>query len=432
MWAIVIFGMIGIQAILGIVYPSALIYVSLAVGALPLSFGEDGPMISALGRMDLSAIRLLGLWFGACLVVLFHLGKTSRYRKVLGFHLLFLAYCAAALAWGPSIGYGMRMFAKLSSVLLFLMLILLTISRRAQLRIMERLIFCSGLLLFFGALAAQIVGISASKIGLTFPGIGPSLFSALLVVVAILAVASAKYAHRVRNSFFVAILSAGTIAAFTRITIAALFVGCSTILFMGFKGVLRFLVPACSLVAFPALFLFNDTFKKRMFYGENEVTLAALIQDPAVVVGHLHTSGRSNAWGSILERFFYPSPLMGSGLGATQDYYYSKSSGIGVIHSEYVRLLSEVGLAGVALFAVAMLAYLACLIRTYRRARSTDTARYALAAIGALVAYLIYIATDNGFDYVTGFGIYVFALIGMSEKSKELDNSAVSAVARIT
>jgi hypothetical protein len=37
------------------------------------------------------------------------------------------------------------------------------------------------------------------------------------------------------------------------------------------------------------------------------------------------------------------------------------------------------------------------------------------------MAYLIFIATDNGFDYVTGFGIYVFGLIGMAEKASELD-----------
>src|SRR5882672_6485049 len=419
MWGLVIFVMIGIQILLGVLYPAALVYVSLIVGSLPLSFGEGRPMSGALGKMDLSAFRLLGLWLASFLIVLFHLEKAAHYLKAFRIHLLFLAFCAAAITWAPSIAYGARMFGKLSSVLLFLLLIMLTISRRAQLKTMERLILLSGLLLLAGALGVQAAGVTASEIGLTFPGVGPSLFSALLVVAALLALASAKYAHWVRNLLCVTILSAGVIAAFTRITIAALFVGCSTILFMGFKGTLRFLLPVLSLVGFPVLFLFKETFKQRMFYGGHEITLGALIQDPAIAMEHLHTSGRSMAWEAIFEKFFYPSPLVGSGLGATQDYYYSQTSGIGVIHSEYVRLLSETGILGVSLFAVAALAYLGRLIRSYHRARTTDTARYALAATGALVAYLIYIATDNGFYYVTGFGIYVFSLIGMAEKSRE-------------
>jgi hypothetical protein len=46
-----------------------------------------------------------------------------------------------------------------------------------------------------------------------------------------------------------------------------------------------------------------------------------------------------------------------------------------------------------------------------------------------MVAYLVYIATDNGFDYVTGFGIYVFSLIGMAEKSREFDEMSIQPVA---
>jgi len=429
MWGLVIFGIIGIQVVLGVVYPAALIYVSLVVGALPLSFGENGLMSGALGKMDLSAFRLLGLWLASFLIVLFHLEKAPHYIKAFRIHLLFLAFCLAAITWTPSISYGLRMFGKLSSVLLFLLVIMLTISRRAQLKTMERLILSSGLLLLVGALGVRAAGVTASEIGLTFPGVGPSLFSALLVVAALLALASAKFAHRVRNLLCVTILSAGVFAAFTRITIAALFVGCSTILFMAFKGPLRFLLPALSLIGFPVLFLFNETFKQRMFYGGDEISLGALIQDPAIGMEHLHTSGRSTAWAAIFEKFFYPSPLVGSGLGATQDYFYSQTGGMSVIHSEYVRLLSETGIVGVSLFAVAALVYLGRLIRSYHRARTTDTARYALAATGAMVAYLVYISTDNGFDYVNGFGIYVFGLIGMAEKSREFDEISVQPVA---
>jgi len=94
---------------------------------------------------------------------------------------------------------------------------------------------------------------------------------------------------------------------------------------------------------------------------------------------------------------------------------------LGVIHSEYIRLIAEVGVAGLVLFAMAMVAYLVRLTRTYRRSPYSDSGKYALAAMGGLAAYLIFMATDNAFDYVNAFGIYVFGLIGMSEKARELD-----------
>jgi O-antigen ligase len=423
MWAVIITGIIAIQLLLGLVSPIGLVYFVLAVGALPMTFGDEGSLAGALGKMDLPAFRVLGFWLAASLVLLLRPAKLPRYISAYRFHLLFLAFCAAAMFWAPSLSYAMRMFAKLSAPLLFLLLLTTTVTSRRQLKTMEALIVISALGLLVVAVAYRLAGIKLNPVGITVPGVGPSLFSALLVVVAVLALAGAKYHRRLSNAALAAICSVGVLAAFTRITIAALFVGCSTVLFVGFRGVMRLLLPVAAMVGFPLLFLFNETFKKRMFYGDSKITPDAVLADPSIVLSHLHTSGRSVAWSSVLGQFFAPNPTLGSGLGATQNYYYSQAGSMSVIHSEYVRLLSEVGIVGMVLFSAAALAYLWRLGRIYRRARDKETERYALAAIGALVAYLVYIATDNGFDYVSGFGIYVFALIGMAEKSRELAQS---------
>jgi O-antigen ligase len=424
MIALLLIGLIGTQLALALFSPVSLAYFSLVVGTLPLTLGHEGMLSGAFGRMDLSAIRLLGLWLASCVVVLWHLERLPRYLSAFRFHALFLVFCALAMLWAPSLAYGTRMFAKLSAPFLFLLLIVLMVSTRAQLKIMERLILGIGALTVTVAFAIRVSGVSLSKVGLTLPGVGPSLFSAFLVVVTLLALASVKYGHRARYLVLVAVLCAAILAAFTRITIAAMFIGCAVILFMGFRGLPRVVLPVLGLLGFPALFLFSETFKQRMFYGADQITLGNVLDDPSVVMGHLHTSGRSKAWGTVLNQFFEPSPFWGAGLGATQNYYYSQiGGGIGVIHSEYVRLLSEVGLVGLALFALAALAYMWRLVRIHRQARAPETSKYALAAIGALVAYVIYIATDNGFDYVTGFGIYVFTLVGMAEKASELEGA---------
>src|SRR5690606_15929122 len=111
----------------------------------------------------------------------------------------------------------------------------------------------------------------------------------------------------------------------------------------------------------------------------------------------------------------------GSGIGATQDFFYEQSvGGLGVIHSEYVRMLSEIGILGLTLFVFVVLGYLWRLFRILRSRKRTDIRKYALAGTGGLTAYMIFIATDNGFDYVTQFGLYVFAFVAMAEKAKEL------------
>jgi hypothetical protein len=423
MGASFVFFLVGVQLVSVFFWPVLLIYISLLTGAIPLKLGDGGPMQSAFGRLDLNAIRLLGLWLAACFVILLHLEKVSKYLYWYRFHLFFLSFCGVALIWAPSLEYGVRMLAKLTAPFLFLLMILTLVTSRAQLKRMEQIILAGGVLILFIALAGRIMGWTHYGRGLTLPATSPALFSACLVSVSMLALANFKYGNRLRYAILLICFVGGVIAAFTRITIAAMFVGFSVILFMALRGAPRLLLPAVGLAGLPALFLFNDTFKKRMFFYAERVSFASVMNDPSVALDRVYGSGRFDAWEFVLKHFFDPSPFIGSGIGATQNFYYSHSvTGLGVIHSEYIRLLSEVGLVGAALFILAAIAYLVRLARIYRWSPGSDSGRYALAATGGVVAYLIFMATDNAFDYVNAFGIYVFGLIGMSEKARELED----------
>jgi O-antigen ligase len=271
------------------------------------------------------------------------------------------------------------------------------------------------------AVATKLAGLNPNPM-LTLPAMSPAVFSAHLDGVSVLVLAGLRTGNRLRNSLFMVLLVGAVFAAFTRITIGAMFIGFSVILFLALGGVARVALPMVGLLGLPALFLFSERFKDRMFYGSENLSGVNVISDPAYALEHLHGSGRFSAWAQFLKIFFDPSPFVGSGLGATQHYFYTHSvTGLGVMHSEYVRLLCEVGVVGLGLFGLTACAYFVRLIRTYRSSVNSDTAKYTLAAIGGLVVYLIFIATDNGFDYVSQFGIYVFAFIGMSEKARELE-----------
>lgn len=422
MAALIVFSLLAVQIVLALASPVLLVDLSLFTGIWPMSFGRDDMLTTAFGRFNVSALRLLGLWLAVALVILLRFERSSRYLVRYRWHLLFLGFCVMALAWAPSLVYGVRMLAKLSAPFLFLIFVMVAINTRAQLKRMERLILIAGAAMLILAVHSKLFGWEHNPVGLTIPFTGPALFSAFLVTIGMLALSRAHHADRTANLALFLLLAAGVLAAFTRITIAALFVSASVVLFLAGRGVRRFVLPMAGLIGLPALFLFNETFKNRMFYGAGKIGAGTLLTDPAQAVGHLYGSGRFAAWSMILGKFFDPSPVIGSGIGATQNFFYSQfGGGLGVIHSEYVRLLAEVGVVGLALFVIAMLAYLHRIVRTYQRAPKSDTGKYACAALGGLVAYLIFIATDNGFDYVNGFGMYVFGLIAMSEKAMELE-----------
>ena len=185
---------------------------------------------------------------------------------------------------------------------------------------------------------------------------------------------------------------------------------------IGLKGLFRYLLPLAGIVALPALFILNQRFRERMFYGAEGSSVDAVLNDPFAAMQHIHGSGRFDAWDIVLNKFFLPNPFIGSGIGATQHYFYSQiGGGIGVIHSEYVRLLSEVGLLGLGLFLVMILVYLTQLINTFRSSSNAETKKYVLAGIGGVVAYVVFMATDNAFDYVNQFGIYVFSMVAMGK-----------------
>ena len=423
MIALLLFGFAAAQVALVLVQPIALVYLSLLTGGVPLTFGQGEINESDFGRMDLSATRMFGLLIASALLACLHSTQAWTYLCRWKYHVLFLLFCCVTLVWAPSLIYGTRMIAKLVSPLLFMVLIMLAVSTVRQLRTMENMILIAAVVMLSLAGASKVLGLQrADVVGLTVPGIGPATFSAYILAAGMLALAGLRDSNRVLKLGLVGLFALVVILGNTRITIGAMFIGFSILLIVALKGFSRYLLPLAGIVALPALFILNQRFRERMFYGDEGGSVDAVLNNPLAEIQHIHGSGRFDAWDIILNKFFLPNPAVGSGIGATQHYFYSQiGGGIGVIHSEYVRLLSEVGVLGLGLFLVTILVYLAQLINTFRSSSNAETKKYALAGIGGVVAYVIFMATDNAFDYVTQLGIYVFSMVAMGEKSRELE-----------
>ncbi len=404
---------------LAFVAPFGFVIAALLTGALPTSLGAEQVFSTPIGRLDVAALRLFAVMAGSMVVILFQARRISPYLARFTPHLLFLILCTVSLVYAAAPVYGLRMLAKLITPLLFLLALVVSATTVRHLELVARAIFASGISIVVLALSTKILGLNADP-RFNLPGMGPSVFSAHLMIVCMLALATFAATRQPRLLVLAAVLVACIIAGFTRITIVAVFVGASAIAILALQGPARVLLPLAGLVAGPALFLFSERFRSRMFIDTQGVSAGSVLQDPSQALVNVRGSGRFDLWDEVLTRFYEPHPLFGSGIGTTQNFLYGSSGGgIGVTHSEYVRLLCEVGSVGLLLFVVAMTWYGWRAARGASRAADPQLRRYHWAAVGAVACYLVYIATDNGFDYVNQLGIYVFALVGLSEKARE-------------
>jgi O-Antigen ligase len=417
-----------IQLAVAIAAPVRFVYLSLWLQTMPYTWNWDVQVIfnTPLGPLNVIAIQLFGLCLSCLVIVFAQLDRAASEFKYYRWHALFLSLCIVSLTYAPSAAYGLRMIAKLSGPLLFVIVILTVVKSKDELRKVQQAIIGSGVILIGLALLAKAAGISSDPnfvntglSGLGPPSMGPPVFSSHMLPVAMLALAAYLTNPKLVNLLLVLATAASIIAALQRTSAGALYIGFSVILFFGTRGVWRILLPMAGLLGLPTLLIFNESFRRRMFF--ETMSSNQILADPANALNGVDSSGRFNLWDIALTRFFKHHPSIGSGIGATQDYLYGQSAtGRGVVHSEYVRLLCEVGVTGLSLFVLVTLAYLVRLGAYTAKSNDASLRAPALAAIGSLVAYLVYCSTDNAFDYASQFGIYVFGLVASAIKSSEL------------
>lgn len=412
---------------LALFWPTMLIDFSLLIGTAPLSFGKEGQLADDQDRLDIHAIRLLGILVAAAILVVLNARQAAQYLIRFKFHVFFLLFAVATLLWAPSLMYGLRMIAKLTAPFVFLLLVVTVASNREQIHHIERVMLTAGVATVCVEVISWLLGYRfQGKSGLGVPGLGPAPSSAHLAILSMLAF-SAFLQLRSRAHLLLTVCLAGAAAAgFTRITIAGVFAGFALIMFVSSRGISKYLLPLGGIAILPVLFLFNNSMRYRMFKGGDIPSADAIAHDPSVALDHVHGSGRFEAWRNVLEQFFYTDPLFGSGVGTTQHYLYTHPwLGLNAIHSEYVRILSELGICGFLLFVFALFSYSRTLWNQYKKSSNADVRKYSLASLGMILVYFIFMATDNAIDYVTSSGIFVFGMIGVAVKSHILSEAPV-------
>jgi O-Antigen ligase len=166
------------------------------------------------------------------------------------------------------------------------------------------------------------------------------------------------------------------------------------------------LIAAIPIIAMSLFYL--PMFKDRMFKGEQTGTLQE-VRDGKV---ELQGSGRFEVWPVVFKEA-HRKPILGQGIGSSEDFVGSLWEGTSKTHNEYLRILFEQGYMGLIIFITVALAQLVQLRKRFRHLEDGVLRQMYTAAYMALALVLVVAATDNPFGYSVWFMNPLFALIGV-------------------
>ncbi len=208
------------------------------------------------------------------------------------------------------------------------------------------------------------------------------------------------------------LLGSSSLLGFIRTGVAATAIGVSVfaILEFGKKSLpLVLIIYLGSALAFVAL----PEMREKMFVDSNGVRLGDVLNPTTMDYKNIQSSGRFALWQATMDRFFWDNPTLGSGLGATQAWFYKGGyPGLLVEHSEYVRLLCDTGIVGLCLFLIMIASCMAALWKIYRSAGHPLVRYFGLMGFSVFPAYLFCMGFDNVLNYALPAGQYPFAFTG--------------------
>lgn len=343
---------------------------------------------------------------------------------------IFLFYAFISVAWTSDYYIAIRMLTKLAAPFFLIVSVKMFLRRPNDLVLAEYVIFCC----VIGVLIIAVTNnLSGGMLGdprgtskwiyrnyLTAPYMSPANFSFLMGSGAILAFGNYLSKLKIIYLLIYIILAAAVCWSFTRISIAGLVVGTSLcLLLLSKSNFIRIIAPTILILTIGIAFLTVDALKERMFFQEKKVSINKAVDNPTDIIDSINTSGRSHLWSIAIKKFFYKSPIFGAGIGSVDKWLGDKHRSMR-LHSEYLRILFDLGLIGLSLYLLALTYFFLKLIKIYRSSDSASVEKkYSVVAIATITYYGITLFTDNSLNYVTEFGVYVFTYIGFAHVAYE-------------
>jgi O-antigen ligase len=408
----------GVLLVLLFFHPLVVLGLMLAAGPLDLSFLTGGykGMFEALGGFDFNGVRLVMLVCGLSLLVLTHprlAGEAlSKHGRI---YALFLVYAAATLVYSLDPLHGLRFLFKLAlPFLVFVAVLGLARSREELLRMGTWILAGAALIaLLINPLYALSGGYDYDFLGhIRFRGPGrahQNPFAFYLILMILLAYARFSVRGQLRYLALCGIFGVWLVLTVARIALAGALAGLAgaalfvLIVDRNYRAVFVSIgIAAAVMIPFlPAVL--SRTFG----FVPGPVELWQMVQNPVELYHSMYWLGREMIWPIIFSSFM-ERPIFGHGIGSEMvvTLRYIPPEGGAIVHNEYLRLAMDTGVIGVMLYASAIVAWAAAVLRA---ARLHDPAvrEFAIPAVGGLCVWVVVAFTDNAFDYYSSFTQFI-------------------------
>lgn len=178
-------------------------------------------------------------------------------------------------------------------------------------------------------------------------------------------------------------------------------------------------IVLCMVICFAAIALLFATrysiFQDIM--GRTGSDISAVNSDSSVDVGH----GRMGIWVAGIKKFFYPHPVIGSGISSFYLERISESNGIFsytqvyTAHNHYIELLCDQGIIGLLTYMLMIGYILKLAFASFRKSGvKNDYER-----LGAVIGVIAFMCADVFEFHIIFLTVYFFILLGMCCKREE-------------
>jgi O-antigen ligase len=369
---------------------------------------------------------LLLVWIVLLLVLLFRYSMRFSDSNLFVLYAIYLIWLLFSLALSLEKAYGFRVFAKyLFPFLVALVTSSIPINDTFLLKVLK-VSFASAIFVNLIIIIPYLVPIGFI-IGPLFGPIiwwGPAIidFNPFAMAVAII-----LYKLTKKKIYLYVIAVFFLVPAISSVRTGLVGLGVSLLAISFFKYKLRALpVFGFIIFGFIASILFIPNVRDKMFRGAFTSAEDVVNSLSVLSIDDLDTSGRSAMWEWALDTFYKDKEIMGSGLGQLQARFYSGNhpfAPLEVVHNDYVQILCDTGLIGLALYLIILFSFVVHSFRIYNNKKNRESVRNSAFIAGTSLCGIMACAfTDNVINYSLITLTYPYAFFGFALALKKINN----------
>jgi O-antigen ligase len=402
--------------------PLLMLAVLLALGPVDLSFLTGGfkGLFLSFGGFDMNGIRLLGVVAGFGLLLVLERDMTRHALAWYGrWYVLFLIFALGTLAYSLDPLNGLRFLLKLAYPLVVFVAVLSFARTSRQVAWLGDVVLvgAAAIALLINPIYVMSGGYiidAAGYIRVWGVGAHQNPFSFYLVAMILLAYARFSVRGQARYLGLCAVLGVWLALTLSRSALVGIIGGFAAaalynaLITRNYRAVAAAAVAGVAVAAPLLPFVLQRTFG----YIPGPLELISLVREPWALYGAISWQGREIIWPIVFQAYLQ-SPIIGLGIGSQMAVVAEAipEHWGAIVHNEYIRLLTDVGLVGGLLYAFAIALWVVAVSRT-GSSTSPLVREYAPAAIGVLAAWALVAITENAFDYYSPFTQFAGFLCG--------------------